>query len=145
MTDHDWAKAFADEAVLAEAERIVRDSLYDDPPVGTPASVGVGSDSYPAVVTDVVRFKTGARAGKVRAISVAHIDYDPDAVTDKRATGGYGKDFTVDVTHPSVKPRGHAETYTRRDKHGGVRWVREGSDWQSVGLGVARDYRDPHF
>lgn len=141
----DYAKAFDEAAVLAEAERIVRDALYDEPAPGVAASIHVGSDSYAAVVTDVVRYKSGARKGKVRAIRVAHVEYDNRAVIERRATGGYGKDFTVDVGHPSVKPRGEPATYTRRDKYDSVRWVREGSTWESVSLGTARDYRDPHF
>jgi len=141
----DWSDTFAETAVIAEAERIVRDALYDDPIVGAPASIGVGSDSYPAVVTDVVRYKTGAKAGKVRKILVAQVNYEPAAVTARRETGGYGHDHTIDVTHPSVTVR-DKRAYTRRDRFGGVRWVREGGgDYDRVALGEARDYRDPHF
>lgn len=44
------------------------DYLKQNPAVGMPATFGIGSDSYAMVVTDVIRFKTGAKTGQVKAV-----------------------------------------------------------------------------
>lgn len=109
------------------------------PEVGAPASIRVGSDVYPAIVQKVVLFKTGERTGQVRLVEVTRFNYEAEAIIERRETGGYGCDFTVDVTHPSVDVHGYTETFYA-DKFGSLH-----SDGLRLHIGTARYYQDPHF
>lgn len=141
---HPGSDLFASWA-LNTAERLAEAEAQAHPYRGQAATIGSGSDSYAAVVTDVTLFKSGRRAGQVRSVTVAWITYDPEAVVVSRQTGGYGSDQTVDVTHPSVRVTGHRETFTAREQYGRIVWRKQGCSWGSLYLGAARDYRDPSF
>lgn len=105
------------------------------PKVGGPATLRVGTDSYPMKVIEV----DGKR------VTAAWVNnYDPEAVIETRETGGYGWYRQIDVTHPSIVASGR-DVYTLR-KNG--RYVREGENlWSGTYISFARavDYRDPHF
>jgi hypothetical protein len=109
------------------------------PKVGDPATVRVGSDTYPAVVAKVVLFKTGERKGQVRLVEAARIHFGPEAVIESHETGGFGCNLTIDVSHPSVEPYDYAEAFYA-DRFGSLQ-----HDGLRLHIGRARLYRDPHF
>lgn len=45
--------------------------------VGTPATFRIGTDRYATAVTAVERFKTGARAGQVKAVEAGYGRFTP--------------------------------------------------------------------
>lgn len=57
----------------------------DDEIAGIPASMGIGSDTKPATIMGVERFKSGARAGQVRCLRVRQ---DAKTRVDKTLTQG---------------------------------------------------------
>jgi len=129
---------------------------------GEPATMCIGSDSYAMLVVAVDRFKTGAKKGQVKAVHAVHRTHDgirPEMVWDY---SGDQPIYTLAV-----------ETYTRREsrrgpcwRHSGARtawlddneadcftcwdnrqprFIEKGSDYCSLVVGYAEDYRDPHF
>jgi hypothetical protein len=79
--------------------------------VGMPATFGIGTDRYATEVIGVYRFKSGAKAGQVKAVEVQFFGM-----------------FTLRTTGRKAG-----------------RLIREGGSHGSLRLGVAEDYRDPHF
>lgn len=55
--------------------------LTQNPAIGMPASYGIGSDSYAMTVVAIDYFKTGAKAGAVKAIYAAHEDHEAEKFT----------------------------------------------------------------
>lgn len=117
--------------------------------VGDLATFSVGSDSYAEVVTEVVRFKTGKRAGQIKYIKVSRQDEnflaypvvcrshaDAPRLTNDDPYVVEGKIYFAKpvcpqcwlAAHNAIDFRPNAETY-----------------YMSVAVGYAKDYRDPHF
>ena len=102
--------------------------LNVEPVVGMPATIGIGSDSYPALVTRV------SDSGKT--ISVVKVRYKP--------TPGHNY-FGNQKYEYSEEPEGAEQVWTFR-KNG--RWYPKGSSVRSgygLCLGFRRAYSDPHF
>lgn len=101
---------------------------------GTPATIRVYSDTYPAVVT-----RTSPKSVWVKRVRNASIK--------RGETGGIGwdreaseKDLLQALHSDAVEHR-----FTLRQNG---RYVEQGQDMRtgrSVSFGVAREYRDPHF
>ncbi len=132
---------------------------------GEPATMYIGSDSYRMVVVAVDRFKTGAKAGQVKAIHAVHLHYD----------GKVKPEINWDFTGEQPTYTYGVETYTRREprrtgpcyahslpvdqQHDIIprdecyncwevqqpRFVVKGQDHCTLVVGYAKDYRDPHF
>jgi hypothetical protein len=101
-----------------EREKVERFEKLESAYPGMPATKGIGSDSYAYMVTSVERFKTGANAGKVKAVTAERAELMDglllnvgDPVRFLPTKNGY-------LTH--------AKSY-------------------SLYLGEATDYRDPSF
>ncbi len=97
------------------------------PVVGLPATIGSGSDSYPAKVTEV------SASGK--RIKVQRLCYH----------AGEGHDyFGTQVWVVTDEPEGDERVYTLR-KNG--RWIQQGDsiNGQGIGLGFARAHQNPSF
>ena len=98
------------------------------PKVGMGATVGIGTDMYPATVIFVVPFKTGAKAGSVREVQV---QFDRSTVV-----GGTWPDLQYEY---SPEPSGR------------LLWFRVNTKGQfrcngiRIGFGHRRRYNDPHF
>lgn len=76
--------------------------------VGTPATFKIGGDRYATEVTAVERFKTGARAGQVKAVEAGTHRFTPK--TTKR-----GETYLVGQGGSGALWLGFAENY--RDPH----------------------------
>lgn len=87
---------------------------------GAPATYYIGSDSYGETVSDVLRFKSGARKGQIKEI---HIRED--------AWSG------PTVFRPEVDSNG--KTHYLLVTGGRKAWYGE------LVVGFRQDYRDPHF
>lgn len=102
---------------------------------GTPATIRVHSDTYAAVVSYRPTEKT-LFVKRVRDVSI------------KRAeTGGYGwdREASNEDLHAALASDAIEHRFTLR-KNG--RWVEAGQSMttgRTLGLGVAREYRNPHF
>ena len=100
--------------------------------VGDPATYSCGSDSYAEVVTSVVRFKEGKRAGKIKHITLSDgekmLAYP--VVCHQHARQG--------VSSVCIKCWLQA--------HNAVEFSRNAdSYWISVRVGSQNPYKDPHF
>ena len=98
------------------------------PEVGLPATVGVGSDCYPATVIDVTLFKSGAKAGEVRSVTVQFDSH--------HSVGGVWPDLEYEYDR---NPVGRILTFFVNGQ-GKFR-----TDGYRLGLGHRRYYNDPHF
>jgi hypothetical protein len=108
------------------------DSAGPEPTVGMAATVLLWSDRQPATVIKVEPFKSGARKGKARVVTV---QYDTWKVTK-----GSEHDGSAQYEYERDE-NGRTETFTRSSKG---RWTAPGS---SVGLrlGGRERYSDPSF
>ena len=101
--------------------------------VGDPATYSCGSDSYAEVVTSVVRFKEGKRAGQIKHITLSRKDEKFLAypvVCHEHARQG--------VSRVCIKCWLQA--------HNAVEFSRNAdSYWISVRVGSQNPYLDPHF
>lgn len=98
--------------------------------VGMPATVGVGSDSYATVVTEVVRFKSGARAGLINYIKVDRFEHK-----------FYAKELKKCYRHENHEAKDHCVPCYQKNL--GVYNFKH-KDWFKATVGYAIDYRDPH-
>ena len=149
--------------ITAEINRAARREWSEDEiVVGAPATHYVGSDSYAAIVVGVERFKTGARAGRIKAIIACNADVQEDGSLKPRphvkwhfpedgepyTAPEYDRFLSKDYTRSNRRWNEalgqfvtEEETYTRycERSEGRVAW------WSSLVVGYADDYRDPHF
>jgi hypothetical protein len=96
--------------------------------VGMPATLSVGSDRYPATVIGVTHFKSGARAGEVRTVTIQQ-----DTAT---VSGGVWPDLEYEY---SPNPDGRILLFFADSKG------RFKTDGYRLALGHRRRYNDPHF
>lgn len=94
--------------------------------VGTPATIGIGSDSYPATIVSFLLFKSGAKAGQVRSILV---QWDNHTFNQETREDEYSRN-----------PDGKIMVFTQNKHH---RWHCNNS--YGLGIGRRRYYQDPHF
>jgi hypothetical protein len=94
--------------------------------IGTPATIGIGSDSYPATIVSFLLFKSGAKQGQVRSILVQwdNHKFNPETREDEY----------------SRNPDGKIMVFTQ-NKRG--RWHSNNS--YGLGIGHRRYYQDPSF
>ena len=89
--------------------------------VGDPATHRVGSDRYASVVTEVEYFKSGKRAGQVKAVTARWA----------------GRDF------------GGERFLATEGRDGEIRFAKRSGNriawWNTLTIGEAIDYRDPSF
>jgi hypothetical protein len=97
--------------------------------VGSPATILYVSDRYPAIVTEVTNFKTGAKAGTPKQVTVVRVEY-----TAEPFPSGYGE------AHLDRPIAGTEHSFTLR-KDG--RWKDEGGT--TLKIGAASYYNDPSF
>lgn len=119
--------------------------------VGDPATYSVGSDSYSAVVTEVVRFKEGKRAGQIKYIKLDGRDkmlaYPILCSQHKTSKITSNKSETVETpwggTFIHVDPVCN-DCWLQH--HGALRF-QESADsyWSSARVGSQNPYQDPHF
>lgn len=101
--------------------------------VGDPATYSCGSDAYAEVVTEVVRFKEGKRAGQIKHIKLSRKDEKFLAypvVCHQHARQGVSS-VCIECwlqAHGAVKFSKNADSY-----------------WVSVRVGSQNPYLDPHF
>jgi len=126
---------------------LVNESLYGkmsstNPEVGMCATMFVGSDRWPYVVTEVFTNK------KIRVAMMSTDDYDSEKIVN-----GRGEEFLpsylmrkyakVSDDMKTIVPSGDIFTYRKN-----YRWMKEGSEMWGTGaihLGKADEYRDPNF
>lgn len=104
----------------------VNEIVSVDVEIGTPATVGIGSDCYPATIVGVLLFKSGAKQGQIRSLLVQWDDHTFNQET---------RDFEF-----SRNPDARIMVFTQ-NKFG--RWKSDGS--YGLGIGHRRYYQDPHF
>lgn len=94
------------------------------PEVGAPATMVVGSDRYPATVVDVLTFKTGKKAGELRAVIVQWDSY--------KAVGGVWPDLEYEFD---------------RNFDGRITQINTDAKGRLRGVYIGRRdrYNDPHF
>ena len=96
--------------------------------IGMGATLVVGSDRYPFVITAIRYFKSGARVGQPREVDARRVE----VIAEKFPRGG-GQVFLD-------RPYGGPRTFrVRRDGS----WVDAGG--ARVVVGSARYFQDPHF
>jgi hypothetical protein len=98
--------------------------------VGDAATYSVGSDRYPATVIDVQAFKSGPRAGRIRAITVQ--DDNAQVVSGNILDGSATYEY-------SRNTEGSIRTFTA-DKKGGF-----GKPFFRLYVGKRERYYDPHI
>jgi len=110
--------------------RIAEASHFDGTiEVGTGATLLMWSDRVPFVITGIVRFKTGARAGQIKAVDARKVEVDAEPFPS-----GYAKKIHLD------RPYGNTERFSIR-KDG---CFRDTSTARLI-VGRADYYRDPSF
>jgi hypothetical protein len=108
----------------------------EDIEVGMPATHFVGSDSYAVEVYDVERFKSGAKAGQVKAVITG--SRREDGTWQQKQTYVDGEFVLVDDTDRFLPVKDQPERLCTRTE-GKVAW------WSSLAVGYAKDYRDPSY
>jgi hypothetical protein len=119
--------------------------------VGDPATYSVGSDSYSAVVTEVVRFKEGKRAGQVKYVKLDDrnkmLAYPIICRDHKTPKIELVKGVTVETpwggSFVSIDP---ICTQCWLQHHGALQF-QESADayWSRARIGSQNPYQDPHF
>lgn len=101
--------------------------------IGAGANYKIGSDYYAEEVIAVEYYKTGKRAGQVKAVVTRRPKVNWD----------YGQDFGVyDQSAFTPNPDGAISRFTMRND-GMLR--PEGSDYGRLSIGRYEEYRDPSF
>jgi hypothetical protein len=119
--------------------------------VGDPATYSVGSDSYAEVVSEVVRFKEGKRAGQVKYIKLGGEDkyLAYPIVCTEHATPKITLGTSETVEHPWGGTFVHTDPICDKcwlQHHGAVRFSESADTWyMSVRVGSQNPYQDPHF
>ncbi len=119
--------------------------------VGDPATYSCGSDSYADVVTSVVRFKEGKRAGQVKYITLKHGDKF-NAYPIKCTEHATPK---ITQTAPEVVETPWGGTIVHKSNicikcwlqaHNALHFTTNADTyWVSVRVGSQNPYQDPHF
>lgn len=106
------------------------ETMIDAPvEIGSPATIILFSDRRPCIVTGIVRFKGGTRAGQPKEVTVREVE-----VTPKPWPNGYAETIHLD------RPTGGERAFT----------VRKDGRWRDAGgtflkIGKADYYYDPSF
>ncbi len=105
---------------------------------GMVATYYIGSDSYADIVTNVVRFKSGKRAGQINYIETTH---EVNGVKTKfSATEIKCSNYACEKVESNPKNC----IWCNQKQKGVYRFL--GRNWSgSVRVGYAKEYRDPHF
>lgn len=104
--------------------------------VGDPATYSVGSDAYAEVVTEVVRFKEGKRAGHIKYIRLS----DGDKYLAYPSKCGKHSTPLIDDTE------GRVCIYCWLEKHKAVRFSEAANThWINVRVGSQNPHQDPSF
>lgn len=114
----DFEKHYAEQEKRYQAEAVERFAKIEEIYVGMPATMGIGSDSYAQMVVEIIRFKSGANAGKVRYVITEDAEWVDGVLVN----------------------RGNRNLRFSPNKYG---YLRASSYRLSVGKAV--DYRDPSF
>ena len=101
-----------------------------EPQVGDAATVCMWSDRHPATVVEVLRFKTGKRAGQVRAVVIQEDDW--------KVIKGGEHDGSAEYEY-TPNPDARRDTFLV-DSRG-----RYGSEGRRLALGRRERYYDPSF
>lgn len=112
----------------------------EDVTVGMPATITVGSDRYAARIVEVERYKTGAKAGQVKAVTAAFTDDDGNALECERydhKTGEFERTLDTDRFLVTQTYDGSLRLVGRCE--GKAAW------WRSLTVGVVRPYFDLGF
>jgi hypothetical protein len=104
-----------------------------DPEVGMPATICQWTDRSPATVVEVLRFKTGPKAGQLKGVVVTADEYK--VVKGSMHDGSAQYEYTPQPDSPN------RATFLI-DQHG--RYVRKGGG-DKLSLGHREAYRDPSF
>lgn len=104
---------------------------------GDACTISVGTDSYAEQVTNVFHFKTGPKAGQVKAITISghHTNeiFYPYPIECSSKNWNHPEGFSARCVNCQQAANGVA--IFRKSKHGTYR----------VSVGQAKDYRDPSF
>lgn len=119
--------------------------------VGDPATYSCGSDSYADVVTSVVRFKEGKRAGQIKHITLKHGDkFLAYPIQCKEHTT---PQITEEAPETHTTPWGGTFIHQKPvcikcwlQAHNALHFsTNADSYWVSVRVGSQNPYLDPHF
>lgn len=105
----------------------------DEPQVGMGATYIAWSDRYAYTVVEVLRYKSGAKAGQVKAVVATR-----DIAT---RTDGHGMSDSQSYSY-QTNPDAKRETYTLR---GNGRFIRSGGNHGVLAIGDRREYYDYSF
>src|SRR5689334_16717313 len=104
-----------------------------EPEVGMPVTVCHWTDRSPAEIAEVIRFKTGKRAGQIRGVTVRPME----------AIQTGGSEFDGSATYRyERRPDWPVSAIYLRDWRGGYRKPNGGP---GLALGRAEKHHDPHF
>lgn len=129
--------------------------------VGMIATYYCGTDSYIHIVTDVERYKSGARKGQIKAILAAPARKDENGEWAPGMRLQWSSDENASVLEqdnrrylptPNMECSWHttADRYCHTCKEAGkVRYLSRSEGkvawWSELVVGYGRDYRDPSF
>jgi hypothetical protein len=105
----------------------------DEPHAGMGATYLAWSDRYAYTVTNVLRYKSGAKAGQVKAVQATRdiaTRIDTNGMSDSQ-------DYTYETN-----PNAQVETYTLRSNG---RFIREGQTSGVLAIGNRNEYYDFSF
>jgi hypothetical protein len=106
--------------------------------VGNIATYYIGSDSYADIVTNVVRFKSGARAGQINYIETTH------KVNGVKTRFHAKERPCYSSTHEKTESKPEQCVNCNQHQRGIYDYVSR--SWGGhVQVGYAKEYRDPHF
>ena len=106
--------------------------------VGMVATYYIGSDSYADIVTNVVRFKSGARAGQINYIETTH------EVNGVKTRFHAKERPCYSSTHERTESKPEQCVNCNQHQRGIYDYVSRSWSGQ-VQVGYAKEYRDPHF
>lgn len=113
--------------------RLMEASRNPEPEVGMGATICMWSDRKAATITEVLRYKTGAKAGQIRAVKTRPcraIRTDSNGMSDAQS-----------YTYEEM-PDAPESTWTLR-KDG--RFIRQGSTYTTLAIGFRDEYYDYSF
>lgn len=106
--------------------------------VGMVATYYIGSDSYADIVTNVVRFKSGARAGQINYLETTH------EVNGVKTRFHAKERPCYSSTHERTESKPEDCVNCNKHQRGIYDYVSRSWSGQ-VQVGYAKEYRDPHF
>lgn len=132
--------------VIAQAEPTSQRRPWADHEIveGAPATHYVGTDSYASVVVKVERYKTGPKAGLVKAVYSCPAEVGEDGNLVPRPSTRWE---VADSGKPFRTP--DYDRFLRTERRGVARYCARSEGriafWNQLVVGYAEDYRDPHF